>query len=253
MCMDGKPPKNGQCPAPATGCPQVNGIPPGSQKCLDGSLPVDGKCPNVCNAGGNTQSSNCDNLGGYVMDPPVCGSATSLCDVVTLIPPDAPASCLGKSQYAVLNRPNLYYPSGTTAKILPVSGQGFAMAETVNNTLYFASGQTTLYLQKTAPALKLNEGGFVKLKDKSIVIMSPYSIVDPASGKLTMAGGGERVSSGGTQLQSFAEGAVYNIPGALKPDTLEIKLGRNLTFPSGFTLPTSANPYMRLPIDKPPE
>lgn len=253
VCMDGKPPKDGQCPAPVGGCPHTGGLPPTTQLCMNNKPPVNGQCPNTCTAGGNTNSADCNSLGGFVMDPPACGSAAMLCDVATIIPTNAPAACMGKSQYAVLNRPNLYYPPGTTAKIYPIAGQAFAIAETAVDTQFFASGQTVLHLQTTAPALKLNEGGFVKLKDESIVIMSPSAIVDASKGKITLTGGGERVSSGGTQLQTFAEGAVYNIPGAMKPDVLQIKLGRNLTFPSGFTIPTVGNPYMRLPIDKPPE
>lgn len=251
-CPDGSVPKKDQCPAPSSGvCPQNSGIPSTAQKCPDGSTPVAGKCPNICS--GNPAMAYCKDLGGFVLEPPACGSAAFLCDVATIIPPDAPLSCVGKSQYAVLNRPNLYYPPETSAKIYPVSGQSFGIADTVDNNIFFASGQTVLYLQKTAPSLKLNEGGFITLKDASIIIMSPYAIVEASSGRLTLAGGGERVSSGGTQLQSFAEGAVYTIPASLRSDTLKVKLGRNLTFPSGFTLPTSSNPYIRLPIDKPPE
>ncbi|MES2983770.1 MAG: hypothetical protein V4735_01115 [Pseudomonadota bacterium] len=183
------------------------------------------------------------------------------CDVVTIYPKGtfADTVCDGKKQYAVLNRPNLYYPPNTTSTLYKMTGRTALMATVVDGSTLFMQSNATISLSPTAPAVKLNEGGFIKMKDGSILIASPPAVVNPSTFTVVMEQGGQLVSSGGSQIQGFDPGATFVIPTALQLSPIQIRVGRSIILPAGYMIPTMPvmasdplAPYMRLPADKPP-
>ncbi len=237
-------------------CPQSPGIPGATAACPGGGAPVNGVCPGM-NAG--------DPALGGAMDMTPCGTRT-LCDMVNLpttrpacaTQPYTPAS-VQRIQYGVLNRPGIHYPEDSTATILPLSGASLgsptAMAITNPNTRYFTLPQTAFQMQRTAADINFNEGGTITLADRSILIMSPNATFHASTGRITMYGGGQRVSPGGEQLASFAEGAVY-APGNLLRYPVLVRVSRSATLAAGHAIPTMPNnalPHMRLPADPLPQ
>jgi hypothetical protein len=157
-----------------------------------------------------------------------------------------------------MNRPNLYYPSGSTAPIYVLGGATpQALAGTVANSRLFAQPSTKLFLSTTVPPLTLNEGGMIRMLDGSTLVMNQEAIVNAATATITMANGGKLLSGGGTQIgPSFADGAVYTIPAARLKMPLEINLQRSVTLPAGYMIPTMPRvltqpPYVRLPVAPP--
>lgn len=193
--------------------------------------------------------------------------ADASCDITEITPEDPacfdPAAGLMYTQYSVLNRPSLYYPPKSTAKIYKVDAATYAMAETVDNTRFFTQASTVILLKKSAPPITFNEGGTLKLRDKSLISMNQGAVFKPATAEITMPFGGDHISAGGTQLASFADGATYIVPDALKPYTYsskspiyEVKVIRSLTLPKGFIIPTMPTisgrpPYFREPVKEP--
>ena len=205
---------------PTAICPQAGGIPPAAT------------CPGAATT--STTDANCD--------------------MVTLRPTGA--ACAKKSLYAVLNRPTLYYPSGTTATYSTLSGRTAVMAQTAANTKLFAQANTIVNIQKTSPPLTFDEGGTLYLQGGSMLAVNPPMIVDTANSRVTMTGGGQLLSAGGTQIQKFPANTVYTIPSSLVTVPLEVHVGRSVTLPAGYLIPTTPAvgtepPYMRLPIDDP--
>ncbi len=222
-----------------------------TQTCPNGSKPEGGKCPHqkgvpneaACAGGGSGESN------------PTGAIANANCDLLKVTLTDG--TCAGKIQYNVLNRPNLYYPAGATTATYPIEGRTALMADTVDGSQIMTQSQTSFFLQSTAPALVFNEGGYIQLANGGSLIMEPPATVNASAKTVTLTGGGQLVSSGGTQLQSFAAGATYAIaPTGSAP--LHVKVGRTVTVPKGFSIPTSPTvdgqkPYIRLPIDAPPK
>ncbi|MBX9726848.1 MAG: hypothetical protein K2X09_06245, partial [Rickettsiales bacterium] len=177
------------------------------------------------------------------------------CDIITLKPKGE--ACADKTQYGVLNRPALYYPTGSTAKFYTISGRTALMAETTADTLLYTQSSTIIFVAPSAPAITLEEGGTLKFKDGSMLMMNPKAILSSGSTNVTLPNGGQLVTAGGSQLQSFASNAIYAIPPGLATNPLELSVGRSITLPAGFLIPTTPTvggqpPYIRLPVDPPP-
>jgi hypothetical protein len=232
-------------------CPQSAGIPTATPLCPNGAAPVNGAC--------SDSGLNAAGLGALPIEAPACGTASVNCQMITIGVSGAFAGCSTKQQYAVLNRPNIYYPAGSAVVLNKLAlGQYGFMAESVAGTQYFTLGQTEIFLQSSSPAITFNEGGYIKLKDRSMLIMSPSATVTAGSGTVLMNGGGQLVSPGGIQLQSFADGATYAIPAGLLELPMSIRVNRSITLPAGFMIPTmptfsnSKPAYFRQPIDSAP-
>lgn len=229
-------------PAPSSGCPQTSHIPPPSDYkvlCPDtGNPPVDGKCPIT---------------GDMILEDPSCGTATTVCDVVTLSPDNASGQCSGKTQYGVMNRPNIYYPSNTNLPLNAVASQPFFMAGTVDKTRFFATGDTSVKIGKSAPPITLDDGATIRLKDDTIIILEPPATIEVNTGKVLATTGAQHLSSGGTEIESYGKNTNFVIPPSLLPVPLEVSLGRSFTVPSGYELPTMNSPYVRLPQEPLPE
>ena len=178
------------------------------------------------------------------------------CDIITIKP--AGAACADKTQYGVLNRPALYYPTGAAAKFYSISGRSALMAETTADTKLYTQSSTLIFVAPSAPSITLEEGGTLVLKDGSMLMMNPKAILSSGSASVTMSGGGQLLTAGGSLLQSFAANAIYAIPPALATNPLELRVGRSITLPAGYLIPTtptvgSQPPYMRLPVDPLPQ
>lgn len=204
-------------PAAPPPCPQAGGIPPAS--CTDTTATPDANC-----------------------------------DTITIRP--SGAACADKTQYGILNRPGLYYPSGATAKFYTMQGRSALLAETSTDTKLFTQSNTTILVRPSAPAITLDEGGTLILKGGTMLLMNPTAVYTPSSGSITLKGGGQLLSPGGSQLQKFADNAIYAIPASLATNPVELHVSRSITLPAGFLVPTtptvgSQPPYIRLPVDPP--
>lgn len=194
--------------------------------------------------------------------PSTCASAAETlptpdanCDLITLQP--AGASCTGKTQYGVLNRPGLYYPSGSTATFYKISGLTSLLAETGADTRLFMQSNTTIYLQPTAPQLMLEEGGTLVFDNGTILQMNPSAVIRAGAGSVQLNGGGQMLSADGALLQSFEVNASVPLPAASSEKPHELHVGRSMTLPPGLLIPTTPQvgtqpPYIRLPVDTPP-
>jgi tRNA threonylcarbamoyladenosine biosynthesis protein TsaE len=107
-----------------------------------------------------------------------------------------------------------------------------------------------------ALSFTLEEGGTIIFKDKSMLLMNPKAIINARGTSVTLKGGGQLLTAGGNQLQAFVNDAIYAIPPAMG-NPLEVRVGRSITLPAGYLIPSTAAvggqpPYMRLPVDPPP-
>jgi hypothetical protein len=166
-------------------------------------------------------------------------------------------ACKGQLQYAVLNRPNLYYPPGTTTTVYPIEGETAFMATTTSDSRYYAQSQVTFHLQQTAPAITFPDGGFLSLADGTSLVMSPPATVDIPAGRVIMTGGGKHVSAGGTRLASIPSKGTFVLPANNVVWPLEMRTGRSVMIPKGYMIPTMPSagakvPYIRLPMTPPP-
>lgn len=247
--------------ATENGCPGFSALP-----AYSGGLPQKAPCPgpNVNTAPGypsmpcadyNALLDSCNGGAG------AAATVEANCDPITIYPkdPQGGTACEGKVQTGVLNRSNFYYPPGSNPKFYPIQGRTDLMAETVDKTDFYTQGQAIFKLSATAPTLTFNEGGQITMKDNSILIMKAPATVTAGTGKVVLGKGGQLVSSGGTQLQGFEANATYTIPGNLLKLPMEISVGRSVTFPAGFIMPTmpkvgndATSPYLRLPADPAP-
>lgn len=232
---------------------------------LSGTICVDGNGTKIgdaqvidnwvttCPSGNAPQGGVCQETNGI---PPeaACGAAAAAasagasCDTVT-ITPQGP-NC-GKIQYAVLDRPNMFYPPSSTATTYPISGRTALMTST-NGTLY-TLGSTDFFLQSTAPQLTFNDGGHIKLNNGDTLIMNPPAIIAAGAGSVKLVKGGQLVSSGGTQKQAFGDNATAGIP---NNGTVVVHTGRSVELAPGYLYPTAPKvgndvPYARLPVDEP--
>jgi hypothetical protein len=201
--------------------------------------------PPLCPQAGGIPPASC---------PPSPPTTDANCDIITIKP--SGAACADKTQYGVLNRPGLYYPSGVTANFYTVSGRSTVMAETTADTKFFTQSNTTIYIAPSAPTITLEEGGTIIFKDKSMLLMNPKAIINARGTSVTLKGGGQLLTAGGNQLQAFVNDAIYAIPPAMG-NPLEVRVGRSITLPAGYLIPSTAAvggqpPYMRLPVDPPP-
>lgn len=206
-------------PAAPPPCPQAAGIPPSTCSAADAAASTD-----------------------------------TSCDTITIKP--SGAACADKTQYGILNRPGLYYPPGVTAKFFTLAGRSAVLAETNADTRLFTQSSTTILVRPSAPAITLDEGGTLILKGGAMLQMNPSATLNSGSGSVTLKGGGQLLSAGGSQLQSFSANAIYAIPAGMATNPLELRVGRSITLPAGFLIPTTPTvgaqpPYMRLPVDPP--
>lgn len=249
----------GRCPNCT--CPQSAGIPPQTATCPNGSAPVNGVCADVPSA-----KLPPPELGNFTIDPSPCGAPNLNCHIVTI--PTKTAACSANNvqqlQYGVLNRPNLHYPEGTGSKALldkiPAAGASAttpaAMAHTVADTRFYTLPETVFSIDKTSPSIIVNEGGNIRLKNKNILIMNPSATINSAINSITLNGGGQLVSPGGTQIQSFPDGGTFTIGIAEYPITIQVS--RSATLPAGFIIPTMPNSaskpaYIRTPAEPLPQ
>lgn len=251
--------------------PATRSAPIKVDKCPGDVMPVNGVCPQSpgtpntasylgCEKGVLSGNSCVDGSTGAVVGTPItvsgegscstsAASTGANCDVVTTSPKGG--ICDGKTQYAVIDRPNLYYPPGTNTSLYRIDGRTALLAATVANSTLYTQSQTIFHLQPTAPTITLTDGGFIDLDSGDILIMSPAATINPATRQVTMNTGGQLASSGGTQKQAFANGETYTLPGT---GTIEVRVGRSVVLPAGFLYPTMpGSPYLRHPIDKLPE
>jgi hypothetical protein len=218
------------------------------KKCPSGITPVeDGKGGHKCPEDENIPSeARCAGGEGDTL--------LATCDVVSnMIKTEG---CTDKLQYAVLDRPNIYYPPGSSASFIPVEGRTALMAETKAGTQLYMQSQTIVMLQSTAPPIRFNDGGFIVFPNEAQLIMKAPAIVEMSAGRALLINGGEVVNGAGEQLQSIKAGQYYPLAGLIERET-EVRTGRSITLPEGFLIPTKptvgANvPYIRLPMTPPP-
>ncbi len=175
------------------------------------------------------------------------------CDMVTITPD--PTVCPNKTLFAVLARPTLYYPPGSTATFYSLPGRTAVMAQTAANTQLYAPANTIVNIGSTAPSLTFNEGGTIYLNGAMLLAYAP-AVVNAASGTVIMTNGGQLLTPGGSQLQKFPANTTYTIPGNYLQFPLEMHIGRTVNLPAGYMIPTtptvgSQPPYIREPVDNP--
>lgn len=201
---------------------------------------VDGSTANPCPSTG--AGTACDSSGGI----------SSNCDVVTLNLTDN--VCFSKAQYAVLSRPNLYYPAGSVSNIWPIIGRTSLMADTVAGSQIYTQRLTQFTLQPTAPTLKINEGGYLTLAGGQTLMMNAPATINVATRTITLPNGGQRNSASAGMLETIAPGTNYVVPSDLWVMPITATVERSVTLPAGFSIPTapkmgSINPYIWLPVE----
>lgn len=178
--------------------------------------------------------------------------AATSCDTATIYPNGiintsaGPIDCSTKIQLAVISRPNILFPPGTTPQTVPISGRSGVLVQSVEGSSLYAPSQATIRLGANAPAMVLPSGGIMYMADGGTLAMNGPATINPGNGQVTLTTGGEWHNAQGEHLQSFAAGSRI-APNIAKPMT--INLERDMLLPAGYLLPTPPGPYVRLPVN----
>ncbi len=246
-----------KCPDPKNPGKYVT-VPNKNSSCLPGNPTINytTTCPDGTPPDSNMQCTTPvanNTTDKYTIDPVSCGASSAPCNTFGFNVNSTADACRGRQQFVVLNRPNLYYAPGTSATVYATQNQPFTVARTANATQFFVTSQADVSLQPTANPVTFTSGGMMRLKDDSILILNQQAKIEAGAGRITMPYGGEHVSSGGTQIKAFANGAVFTIPANLLPSPIILSVSSSITLPDGLTIPTMNSPYMRESKEKVPE
>lgn len=191
-------------------------------------------------------NSGCESNPTLCAGQPAEPGPDSSCDLVTVRPKGTYSStvCDGKTQYFVLDRPNLYFPPGSEAKATAIEGRTPLLVATPKNAQVYMQSATILRVNKTAPDLVLKEGGTVVLPDKSKLAMLPSVTIKATSGTVVLTGGAKQISAGGNLIKQYGPGSTFTIPAF----PLRVSVARSMDIPEGYMLPTQADPYVQLPV-----
>ena len=190
-----------------------------------------------------------------------CGTSSTApttdqsCDVVNLTPTGA--TCSSKTQYVVLDRPNLVLPSGTATNVTPINGRSAVLVSTVDNSRVYMQTSTVLRVGKGAGPVLFNEGGSIDFSDGTKLNLFAPATVNANTGQITLSGGGQHLSAGGNLLQSYsASSTPSNFTTTDK--VITVSANRSITLPAGYLIPSMATipasgtvaqqkPYVQIP------
>lgn len=175
---------------------------------------------------------------------PTTPTPGSSCTVVTMYP--NATGCTGKVQFAVLDRPNMIYPAGSSISTTAIQGRTGVLTSAGAGSRLYAQYNTIVYFGASGQSFLLPSGGTLKLDNNNRLIMKGPATVNAASGGVLLTAGGTVESSGGALLQTLPAGSVYS-PAAALP--YAVRLGSNVELPAGYMVPTQPAPYVRLPKD----
>lgn len=174
---------------------------------------------------------------------PTTPTASGACDTVTLQP--AGTSCAGTTQFAVLDRPNIVYPPGSSATFATIQGRTALTTRAANNARLYAQGETIMYFGSSGGAFVLPEGGTLLLSNGDRLQIYGPGTVNAAAGVVNMTSGGAIMSIGGTLKQAIPAGTNF-APVATRP--YAVRVGRSVQLPDGYTAPTQPSPYIQMPV-----
>ncbi len=249
----GVPLATGVCPACT--CPQSAGVPNGTARCPNGAPIGNSSCLGIVVSPA---------LQPFQVSASSCTTAPPLaCNLVTL--PTTTAACRGPNStaqqilYGVLDRPNINFPEGSTAVLDPVIETSAAvrpivptaMARSVAGTRLYSQERITLFFGNGGPSVTLDEGGTLRLRDGTSLMLGQNAVINPSAGTIRMPNGGQRISATGVMLTDFANGQTYS-PGALLQYPIPVTTGQSTGLPAGLLVPTMPNTtatpaYMRMP------
>ena len=200
----------------------------------------------TCAPTSTTTDTNCDVVNMPVPTPAAAVSASSAGSSAST------AQCANMTQFSALNRPELYFPPGTSATFSTISGRTQLMAATIANSRLYMQSNTLVRVQATAPTLVLTEGGSITLSDNSMVLINAPATLYPGSASMTLTNGGQHVDAGGNLISTLSAGSSY----ALGAAPYKVSVGRSITLPVGYLIPTVPTtsgqaPYVQLPLASP--
>lgn len=182
---------------------------------------------------------------------PTTPTASGSCDTVTLNPTgttstaSGPVTCDGKVLIAVIDRPNIIYPPGSTANVSAIQGRTAVMAAGSTGARLYAQYETIVYFGASGGEFNLPEGGILKLDNGGTLEMKRDAKIRASSGQVILPNGGLIMSQGGVLLQTLGNNTTLTPPAA-RP--FVVRLGRNLDLPASYLAPSQPNPYVQLPV-----
>lgn len=224
-------PTSGGTPQIPSGCPRTNDF-IREAVALTAPLTVE----SATNPGCEGTAQACGSL-------PQNPTSPSSCDAVTTNP--AGASCEGTTLFAVLNRPNLLLPPGSTATFSAMEGRTAHMTGATGTARLYTQADAIMYFGARGGSFTLPEGGTLKLDNGNILVMSGPAIINAGSRQVTMTNGGSIQTPDASTVQQFAANSSY-APQASLP--FVVKVSRSVELPAGLKLPTQPSPFVRLPV-----
>lgn len=189
------------------------------------------------NTGCESSPAQCTASGGVAAPAP-----NQSCDVVNIM---LGGTCAGKTQYVVLDRPNMVYPANSNPTFTHIQGRTAVLAPTVQGSHIFMQSNAILRLGSTSSPVVLNEGGSMKLSDGTRIEMFAPTTLRPANNQLVLTNGGHRVNGSGNLIQNYPAGTTMSPPNPIVPWT--VKVNRSIGMPVDYMVPTQPEPYAQKP------
>lgn len=160
-------------------------------------------------------------------------------------------TCDRKIQYMVLNRPNLYFPPGSNAKLLPIEKLTSFMLSTNSFGSYptrmLDNSDKVVHVNRASGVFTFLDGAVIdgrvatgSSSRQRIWINGPV-VFDMNALTITMQHGGELRAASGTPLTVYPDNTVLPIPPATLP--LSVLVGQNILMPPNYAIPTQPAIY----------
>ena len=154
------------------------------------------------------------------------------------------SSCTDKVQVALIDRPNLIYPSGANAPVYDVQGISTKMMTTVNGSTILTKDGSIVRFGDPNATFALPQGGTLGLSNGNRLVMNAPATIS-GSGKVTLTGGGYEQTASGSKTSEYKEGTSLTA-NATKP--LVVKINQAVGISTGFIVPSAPAANVRLPI-----
>lgn len=185
--------------------------------------------------GCEADQSVCDALGQSIYP-----SASEGCETSTLYPSGGDGSCKGKIQYILLDRPNLYFPPGSAASVLPIDGVTSYMVSTQSNGQFPArivgNSDTVVHLNRSPSTFTFTSGGRLGLANDQRLVMYGPATLDMSNLQITLTGGAEIDDNGGTPLGSYPANSTFPISEDALP--LNLVISSDIIMPPTYVIPS---------------
>ena len=156
--------------------------------------------------------------------------------------------CFGSLQYMNLDTPALVHQPGVNATFLTIEGQDRMLTATADTSYIMMQNGSSIAINSGNGVYTFSEGAHMELDNGNLLRMSAPASVNPATGRVTLTGGGYIESAGGQRLQNFSNGAQVT-PSATLPYIVFPE--RKVVLPAGMLLPIKPNATLRTPLTAP--